>query len=63
MILWLRVIEQWDDNYNKHTFHVMWFGFYTYPANKIRQPNVVLMLDQRRRRWPNIETTFPRHVS
>ena len=29
-----------------------------YPANMIHRPNVVLMLGQRRRRWPNIKTTL-----
>ena len=27
---------------------------------KMRSPSVVLMLDQRRRRWPSIETTLGR---
>ena len=29
-----------------------------YPANMILRPSVVLMLGQRRRRWPNIKTTL-----
>ena len=29
-----------------------------YPANMRHSPNAVSMLDQRQRRWPNIETTL-----
>ena len=32
--------------------------FCSHPAKTRRCPNVVLMLKQRRRRWPNIKTTL-----